>query len=74
MINRITRSPFGALIHQTNSDIWLPLGFQGAVEEPVSGATIFNGDHGIPPYDSHIGQVLVYDLNVFYFTSADNYR
>ena len=57
VINRITRSPFGALIHQTNDDVWLPFGFQGAVEEPTSGATIFNGNDGIPPYDSHIGQV-----------------
>ena len=65
VINRITRSPFGALIHQTNDDVWLPFGFQGAVEEPTSGATIFNGNDGIPPYDSHIGQVD--HLHMFYF-------
>ena len=62
MVNRITRSPFGALLHQTNDKVWLPIGFQGGVEEPVSGATIFNGEHGLPPYDSHIGQVISYKL------------
>ena len=65
MINRITRSPFGALIHQTNVDIWLPIGFQGGVEEPVSGATIFNGEHGLPAYDSHIGQVTLYNYKQY---------
>ena len=58
MLNHIKRSPFGTLLHQTNSEIWLPIGFHGAVEEPVSGATIFNGDQSLPPYDSHIGQVI----------------
>ena len=38
-------------------EIWLPIGYQGGIEEPVSGATIFNGDEELPPYDSHIGQV-----------------
>ena len=58
VLNHITRSPFGALIHQTRLDIWLPVGFKGAIEEPVSGVTIFNGHQGLPPYDSHIGQVI----------------
>ena len=58
VVNHITRSPFGALIHQTRLDIWMPVGFKGAIEEPVSGVTIFNGDQGLPPYDSHIGQVI----------------
>ena len=55
----------GALIHQTRLDIWMPIGFKGAVEEPVSGVTIFNGDLGLPPYDSHIGQVIY--INVLSF-------
>ena len=57
VVNHITRSPYGALLYQTNPEVWLPIGFQGAVEEPVSGGTIFNGKSGLPPYDSHIGQV-----------------
>ena len=43
----------------------MPIGFKGAVEEPVSGVTIFNGDQGLPPYDSHIGQVIY--INVLSF-------
>ena len=57
MVNHITRSPYGALLYQTNPQVWLPIGFQGAIEEPVSGVTIFNGKSGLPPYDSHVGQV-----------------
>ena len=57
VINSITRSPYGALLYETNPQVWLPIGFQGAIEEPVSGVTIFNGKSGLPPYDSHVGQV-----------------
>ena len=57
VVNHITRSPYGALLYQTNPQVWLPIGFQGAIEEPVSGVTIFNGKSGLPPYDSHVGQV-----------------
>ena len=57
VVNHITRSPYGALLYQTNPKVWLPIGFQGAIEDPVSGVTIFNGKSGLPPYDSHIGQV-----------------
>ena len=52
------RTPFGALIEQPSKDdpFWIPLGFQGGIEDPDSGVVILQGSR---PYDSQLGQWMV---------------
>jgi hypothetical protein len=52
LLTRHARSPFGALLSETDERIRPPLGFAAGIEEHVSGVVVLRGR----PYDSHTGQ------------------
>lgn len=58
ILSQFIRTPFGALIEQPTKDdpFWIPLGFQGGIEDPESGVVILQGNR---PYDSQLGQWMV---------------
>ena len=58
ILSQSIRTPFGALIEQLTKDdpFWIPLGFQGGIEDPDSGVVILQGNR---PYDSQLGQWMV---------------
>ena len=58
IISQPLRTPFGALIEQPLKDdpAWIPIGFQGGIEDPESGVVILDGNK---PYDSHLGQWMI---------------
>jgi hypothetical protein len=53
--DRLILSPFGTVISgQQDSEVWLPIGFQGGVHD-LSGSGVVVMASG-RPYDAHLGQ------------------